>query len=51
MNTETNEVKCECRTVMVAFDVESQQAIVIPDAWKEAIARFEGKTVEELSAD
>lgn len=51
MNTETNEVKCECRTVMVAFDVESQQAIVIPDAWKEAIARFEGKTVEELSQE
>ncbi len=51
VNTGTGEVKCECRTVMVAYDVENQQAVVIPDAWKEAIACFEGKTVEELGAD
>lgn len=46
---DSGEVKCECRTVMVAFDVETQQAISIPQAWKEAIARFEGTTVEALS--
>lgn len=46
---DSGEVKCECRTVMVAFDVETQQAIPIPQAWKEAIARFEGTTVEALS--
>ena len=45
----SGEVKCECRTVMVAFDVETHQAIPIPQAWKEAIARFEGTTVEALS--
>lgn len=46
---DSGEVKCECRTVMVAFDVETQQAIPIPQAWKGAIARFEGTTVEALS--
>ena len=46
---DSGEVKCECRTVMVAFDFETQQAIPIPQAWKEAIARFEGTTVEALS--
>lgn len=46
---DSGEVKCECRTVMVAFDVETQQAIPILQAWKEAIARFEGTTVEALS--
>lgn len=46
---DSGEVKCECRTVMVAFDVETQQAIPIPQAWKEAIARFEETTVEALS--
>lgn len=46
---DSGEVKCECRTVMVAFDVETQKAIPIPQAWKEAIARFEGTTVEALS--
>ena len=46
---DSGEVKCECRTVMVAFDAETQQAIPIPQAWKEAIARFEGTTVEALS--
>lgn len=46
---DSGEVKCECRTVMVAFDVETQLAIPIPQAWKEAIARFEGTTVEALS--
>lgn len=46
---DSGEVKCECRTVMVAFDVETRQAIPIPQAWKEAIARFEGTTVEALS--
>lgn len=48
---DTGEVKCECRTVMVAFDVDSQQAIPIPAEWKEAICRFEGRTLEELSRE
>lgn len=48
---DTGEVKCECRTVMVAFDVASQQAVPIPREWKEAICRFEGKTPEELKRE
>ena len=48
LNQDTGEVKCECRTVMVAFDVQNQQAIAIPVEWKEAICRFEGKDLAEL---
>ncbi len=44
----TGEVKCECRTVMVAYDVESRQSFSLPAAWRDAIARFEHRTVEEL---
>lgn len=51
INPNTGEVKCECRTVMVAFDVQSQQAIAIPQSWKEAISRYEGCTIEELSQE
>ena len=45
-----NKVKCECRTVMVAYDVEAQQSFALPGEWREALARFEKCTVEELEA-
>ena len=42
INTETNEVKCVCRTIMVGFDKKSNNSQPIPDEWKSAIAEFEG---------
>lgn len=47
---ETNEIKCECRTVMVAYDLEAGTPRVIPEEHKRAICAYEGKTLEELSA-
>ena len=44
----TGEVKCQCRTVMVAYDAAAQQSFALPEAWREALARFEGRSVEEL---
>lgn len=44
----SGEVKCECRTVMVAYDVEAGRSFPLPAAWREALARFEACTVEEL---
>ena len=46
----TGEVKCECRTVMVAYDVEASRSFALPGEWREALARFEKCTVEELEA-
>ncbi len=45
----THEVKCECRTVMVGYDIKNKEPKQIADEYKEAICRFEGKTIEELS--
>lgn len=46
---ETKHVKCECRTIMVSFDVEKQEPSPLSDNDKEAISKFEGKTLEELA--
>lgn len=45
----SREVKCQCRTVMVAFDVEQQLPIPIPQEYKEAISKYEGKTLENMA--
>ena len=45
----TGEVKCECHTVMVLYDISSLTPIIIPQEYKEAICKYEGKTLEELS--
>lgn len=42
INTETNEVKCVCQTVMVGYDIDTKQSQVIPEVCKEAICEFEG---------
>ena len=49
VDKETKEVKCQCRTVMVAFDVEQQMPIPIPQDYKEAISKFEERTLEEMA--
>lgn len=45
----TGEVKCECRTVMVGYDIKNLEPKQIAEEYKDAICRFEGKTIEELS--
>lgn len=47
---DTGEVKCECRTVMVAYDLHTQEPRLIPEEHKAAICHYEGKQLEELSA-
>lgn len=42
-------VKCECRTVMVLFDLKNRMPIEIPDAYKQAICEYEGKSLAELA--
>lgn len=41
----TGNVKCLCKTVMVGFDFERNQAKPITDTWRHAISRYEGRTL------
>ena len=45
----TNEVKCECRTTLVMYDLLTKEPTPIPEHYKNAISQFEGKTLEELA--
>ena len=49
VNLAKQEVKCECRTVMVGYNMRTMQAELIPEKWKQSICAFEKKTEEELS--
>ncbi len=46
---DTGEVKCECRTVMVVFDLANQVPMQIPEDYKQAICAYEGRSIEEMS--
>ena len=46
---ESGMVKCECRTIMVVYDMATKEPVAIPQAYKDAICKFEGKTLEELA--
>lgn len=45
----TGEVKCECRTVMVLYNINELKPIVIPQEYKDIVSKYEGKSLEELS--
>ncbi len=42
-------VKCECRTVMVMYDMMTKEPQAIPEEYKQTLCQYEGKTMEELS--
>jgi len=43
IDTDTNEVKCICHTVMVGFNAKSKSTYSIPEEWKKAMIDFEGR--------
>nr|QIM09917.1 acyl-CoA thioester hydrolase [uncultured Prevotella sp.] len=45
VNVRTKEVKCDCRTVMVCFDMNDKVSIPMPDYFKSKIAEFEGHSL------
>lgn len=47
IDTESNEVKCICTSVMVAFDLISHQSKPLTDEWVNAICKFEGKDLRK----
>ena len=49
VNARTREVKCECRTTLVMYDLLTKEPTPIPEHYKNAICQYEGKTLEELA--
>lgn len=47
IDTHTQEVKCVCKSILVAFDLESHDSREIPEEWKEAICAFERRDVRK----
>ena len=41
-NTLTNEVKCRCTSVVVAFNPKTNKGMAIPDIWRRGMSEFEG---------
>ena len=42
IDLETKEVKCVCQTVMVCYDAKTRSSHPISEAWRKAMAEFEG---------
>ncbi len=45
VDLQTNQVKCECKSTMVTYDLENHASKVMPDHWKQAICEYEGRDV------
>ena len=48
-NKASGVLKCQCRTVMVGYDVATKEPVELPDSFKQTICEYEGKSLEELS--
>lgn len=49
VNKVSGVVKCQCRTVMVGYDIMTKEPVDLPKDFKERICDYEGKSLEELS--
>lgn len=45
VRVDTGEVVCQCRTVMVCFNVKTQEATEMPTHYRESIQAFEAQTL------
>lgn len=48
-NKASGVLKCQCRTVLVGYDILTKEPVEIPLAYKQAICDYEGKSLNELS--
>ena len=48
VDAETGDVKSECRTIMVGFDVELQRSAPLEVEWIEALNNFEQRNLQQL---
>lgn len=49
INKASGVLKCQCRTVMVGYDVATKGPVELPADFKQAVCDYEGKSLEELS--
>lgn len=49
INKASGALKCQCRTVMVGYDVATKEPVELPADFKQAVCDYEGKSLEELS--
>lgn len=49
INKASGVLKCQCRTVMVSYDVATKEPVELPADFKQAVCDYEGKSLEELS--
>jgi acyl-CoA thioester hydrolase len=47
VDTDTQEVKCECRSVMVCFDLVNHESVPMPQKWVDAICAYEGRELRK----
>lgn len=48
VNIETNEVKCQCDTIMVGYDIENRCSQPITDEWITALNKFEKRDLKTI---
>ena len=48
VDSQTGQIKCECRTIMVVYDLKTQTPMQMPIEYKQAICDYEGRSLEEL---
>ena len=51
INTQTGEIKCICRSVMVAFDLLQRESKPLDEEWIAAICRFEGRNLRKQKSN
>ena len=49
INKASGVLKCQCRTVMVGYDVATKEPVELPADFKQAVCDYEGKSLEELA--
>lgn len=47
IDTDTQEVKCVCRSVMVTFDLIHHKSVPLSEEWKKAICEYEGRDLRK----
>lgn len=45
-NTLTNEVKCKCTSIVVAYNPKNHSAMAVPQIWKDAIAEYDNIVIK-----
>ena len=48
IDTDTQEIKARCLSIMVLYDLKQQQTIEFPEEWRRAIIEYDGLEEENI---